>query len=98
MLSPCKETNGGFVDLHNSNCEVISMRNNQSNRFGRNPLLIKLSGIPLALLLCGSVFAQPVNDDCSSATVIPGAAPDPVYTDSVDATNATLDPADPLLS
>jgi len=39
-----------------------------------------------------------VNDDCSSATVIPGTAPNPVYTDSVDATDATLDPADPLLT
>ncbi|MGA9572761.1 MAG: hypothetical protein WBS20_02310 [Lysobacterales bacterium] len=74
------------------------MSNNQSKQLGRNPLLIKLSSIPLAMLLCGSVFAQPVNDDCSSASVIPGSAPNPVYSDSVDATDATLDPADPLLS
>jgi len=75
------------------------MRNDQSNHFGRHSLLIRLSGIPLALLLCGSVFAQaPSNDDCSGATVIPSAAPTPPYNDSVDATDATLDAADPLLT
>jgi hypothetical protein len=60
--------------------------------------LIKLSGIPLALMLCGSVFAQPSNDDCGNATIVDSSAPDPVYTDSVDATDATFDPNDPLTS
>jgi hypothetical protein len=61
-------------------------------------LLIKLSGVPLIMLLCGSVYAQPANDDCGSAAVIPGTAPFPPYDISVDATDATLDPADPLLT
>ncbi len=70
----------------------------QSNRSGKRNLLIKLSGIPLALLLCGSVFAQPANDDCETANVILSSAPPDDYTDSVDATDATFDPNDPLLS
>lgn len=98
ILSPPKEKNEGFVNFHNSDDKVISMRNNQSKHLGRRPLLIKLTGLPLALLLCGSAFAQPVNDDCSSATVIDSDAPPAPYSDSVDATNATFDPTDPLLS
>ncbi len=75
------------------------MHTNQSNQFGRHHLLIKLAGIPLAMLLCGSVYAAPpANDNCDSAAVLPSAAPFPPYTISVDATDATLDPADPLLS
>ena len=72
------------------------MQNKLPNRFGKYRLFSIISGV--LLMACGSAFAQPANDDCSSATVIPGTAPDPVYTDSVDATAATLDPADPLLS
>ena len=74
------------------------MRGNQSNRFGRHPMLFGISAILLATLLCGSVYAQPANDDCGTAAVLPGSAPFPPYTVSVDATDATLDPADPLLS
>ena len=75
------------------------MCSNQSNHLGRHPLLIKLSGLPLALLLCGSVYAAaPGNDNCDTAEVLPGSAPFPPYSTSVDATDATLDAADPLLS
>ena len=74
------------------------MCKNQSNWFGRHHLLMKISGIPLIMLLCGSVYAQPANDDCDTANVLPGSAPFPPATDSVDATDATLDPADPLLT
>ena len=74
------------------------MCKSQSKRFSRRHLLIKLSGVPLIMLLCGSVYAQPANDDCGSAAVIPGTAPFPPYDISVDATDATLDPADPLLT
>ena len=74
------------------------MCKNQSNWLGRHHLLMKISGILLIMLLCGSVYAQPENDDCDSAAVLPGSAPTPPYTVSVDATDATLDPADPLLS
>src|SRR5210317_1535757 len=74
------------------------MRYKQSNRFGRHPLLLKLSGIPLALMVCGSVFAQPANDECDTAEVLPGSAPFPPYSTSVDATDATFNPADPQLS
>lgn len=74
------------------------MRNNQSCLLGIKPLLIKLSGIPLALLICGSAFAQPANDDCDSATLVPSSAPFPPFSDSVDASTATLDPADPIIS
>ena len=74
------------------------MSSNQSNQSGRHPLLLKLSGIPLALLLCGSIYAAPpANDNCGTANVIPGSAPPDAYTDTVDATDATLDTADPLL-
>ena len=61
-------------------------------------LPIKIAGSLLAMLLCGSVYAQPANDDCEDATVIPGSAPTPPYSDSVDASDATFDPADPLMS
>lgn len=74
------------------------MHINQSNRFGRHPMLFSISGVLLTTLLCGSVYAQPVNDNCDSATVILSSAPPDPYSDSVDATDATLDPADPLLS
>ncbi len=50
-------------------------------------------------LASGSAFAQaPPNDDCDSAESLPGSAPFPPYTTSVDATDATLDASDPLLS
>ena len=42
------------------------MCKSQSKRFSRHHLLIKLSGVPLIMLLCGSVYAQPANDDCGS--------------------------------
>jgi len=74
------------------------MCKSQSKQFSRHHLLIKLSGIPLIMLLCGSVYAQPANDDCGSAAVLPGSAPTPPYTVSFDATDATLDLADPLLT
>ena len=74
------------------------MRNNQSKPFGRQSLLIKLSGFPLALLLCGAVFAQPANDNCDTANVITSSAPPDAYTDTVDATDATFNGADPLLT
>ncbi len=49
------------------------------------------------LLASGSAFAQdPPNDDCASATVIPGSAPP--FESIVDATDATLNTADPTLS
>ena len=72
------------------------MQNKLANQLGKFSLFSITSGI--LLMACGFAFAQPVNDDCSTATIIPGTAPDPVYIDSVDATFATLDPADPLLS
>jgi len=74
------------------------MCDNQSNRFGRHPMLFRITGGLLITLLCGSVYAQPANDDCDSAAVLPGSAPFPPFTVSVDATDATLDPADPTLS
>jgi len=75
------------------------MRNNKFNRSGKHDLLIKMTGLPLAMLLCGSAFAAPPpNDNCDSANVILSSAPPDPYTDSVDATDATLDPTDPLLT
>jgi hypothetical protein len=74
------------------------MRDKQPNRFNRHPLLGRISGGLLITMLCGSAFAQPANDDCDSAEVLPGSAPFPPYTTSVDASDATLDPADPLLT
>ena len=47
----------------------------------------------------GNAFAQaPPNDSCENATVVPSSAPNPVFTDMVDTTTATFDPADPLMS
>jgi len=68
------------------------------NNSGTTRSLFTISGI--LLLSCGSAFAQapPANDDCATAAVIPSSAPFPPVSISVDATNATLDPADPLLS
>ena len=74
------------------------MRDNQSNRFGRHPLLFRISGGLLITLLCSSAYAQPANDDCDTAELLPGSAPFPPYSTSVDASDATLDPADPLLT
>ena len=74
------------------------MCDDRAKRFGWQSLLWKISGALLITLLCSPVYAQPANDDCESAAVLPGSAPTPPYTVSVDATDATLDPADPLLS
>ena len=52
--------------------------------FGRQcrfSLLASISAAVSILLLSGAVYAQPVNDDCDSATVIPGSAPFPPETD-----------------
>lgn len=66
--------------------------------FGGPRLLMTISAV--LFMAGGSAFAQapPANDDCTTATVIPSSAPFPPFTDAVDATNATLDPTDPLLS
>lgn len=73
------------------------MQNKLTNQFGKYSLLSIMSGV--LLMACGSAFAAPpANDDCDSAAVLPGSAPFPPYTVSVDATDATLDAADPLLS
>lgn len=74
------------------------MHDKQSGRLGRHSLLTSISSILLFSLLSGAVHAQPANDDCDSAAPIPGTAPFPPFTTSVDATDATLDPADPTLS
>jgi len=61
---------------------------------------IFLGVVSMVLMCAAPAYAQapPPNDDCDSAAVLPGSAPFPPYTITVDATNATLDPADPLLS
>ena len=74
------------------------MCDDRAKRFGWQSILWKISGALLITLLCSPVYAQPANDDCGSAAVLPGSAPTPPFTDSVDATLATLDPTDPLLS
>ena len=64
---------------------------------GRGRLSYMISGV--LLIACGSAYAQPpANDNCDTATLIPSSAPNPIYTDTVDTTTATLDPSDPLLS
>ena len=68
---------------------------------GKRPRLPEIIlGVVSILLMCvAPAYAQaPSNDNCDMATVIPSTAPFPPYTDTVDASNATLDPADPLLS
>ena len=70
------------------------MRTQGLMRFAKQRLLLTMTGG--LLVFGGSAFAQPANDNCATATVIPPSAPP--YTDSVDTTTATLDPADPLLS
>jgi hypothetical protein len=74
------------------------MITNASNPSGRHHQISKILGALLILLLCGPLYAQPANDDCDTATVIPGSAPTPPFSDIVDATDATFDPADPLLT
>ena len=57
------------------------------------------SVLPLVLLGAAPAFAQaPPNDECDTASILDPAAPVPPFTDSVDATDATLNPADPLLT
>ena len=56
-------------------------------------------GALLTALFFGTpVYSQPANDECVNATVIPSATPFPPFTDSVDTTTATSNPADPPLS
>ena len=74
------------------------MCDDRAKRFGWQSILWKISGALLITLLCSPVYAQPANDDCDNALEIPGGAPFPPFNSSVDATDATLDPADPLLS
>jgi hypothetical protein len=60
-------------------------------------IIMMISGA--LLMACGSAFAAPpANDDCDTANVILSSAPPDLYSDSVDATDATLNAADPLLS
>ena len=60
---------------------------------------IFLGVLPMVLICAAPAYGQaPANDDCVTATVIDPLAPFPPYTDSVDATDATLDAADPLLT
>ena len=73
------------------------MCDDRAKRFGWQSLLWKISGALLITLLCSPVYAQPANDDCDNALEIPGGAPFPPFNSSVDATDATLDPDDPLL-
>lgn len=48
-------------------------------------------------MACGPAYAQaPANDACDTATIIPSSAPNPVFTDSVDTSSATID--EPALS
>ena len=54
--------------------------------------------LPLTLLGAGTAFGQPANDECDGAAILDPSAPFPPFTDSVDATDATLNPSDPLLT
>jgi hypothetical protein len=57
--------------------------------------LLKAWGAPLGvLLLCVPVYGQPANDECAGATLVSSIP----FTDSVDTTTATSNPADPSLS
>ena len=65
----------------------------------RLPLLgLFLRALPLLMIFGVPVYAQPANDECVTASILDPAAPFPPFTDTVDATNATLNPSDPLLS
>lgn len=58
-----------------------------------------LGVVPLALIGAAPAYGQaPPNDECVDANVITSSAPPDPYTDSVDATDATLNAADPLLT
>ena len=74
------------------------MQKEKSNRFGVHHLIFLVSSV--LLMASGSAFAQapPDNDNCADAEVLPGSAPFPPYSISVDATDATFDAADPLLT
>ena len=54
--------------------------------------------LPLTLLGAGTAFGQVANDECDTAAILDPTAPFPPFTDSVDATDATLNPSDPLLT
>ncbi len=69
----------------------------QLNQSGVHRISLMISAA--LLMASGSVFAQaPPNDDCVTATILDSSAPFPPSTDSVDATEATFNAADPQLS
>ena len=70
------------------------------NRIGKRRRLAEMVAavLPVALLGAAPAFAQPPNDECETANVLPSSAPFPPFTDIVDGTDATLNPNDPLLS
>ena len=71
------------------------------NQCGRQLQLFKTWGgvLLMAMLFGAPAYGQaPANDECATATVIPSAEPPPSFTDSVDTTTATSNPADPSLS
>jgi len=75
------------------------MSDHRARPYSWRPLFWRISGALLITLLCSPLYAQPANDDCDGAAVIPANVPSAEdYTLTVDATDATLDPADPLMS
>jgi hypothetical protein len=78
------------------------MRHHKLNQSGRQSRLFEVLGVLSSVLLFGAPAyvqaAAPPNDDCDSATLIASSAPTPPFSVSVDATDATLDPDDPLLT
>ena len=76
------------------------MNQSDSRRFSKKHRIQRLilGIIPLALMGAGTANAAPPNDECETANVLAGSAPFPPVTDIVDATDATLNDSDPLLS
>lgn len=71
------------------------MNHHKSRQTGRQSPICTACGAVLLLLLFGlPAYGQPANDECVGATVI-GPIP---FTDNVDTTTATSNPADPSLS
>jgi|GEM_PF-6867533 len=70
-------------------------RYDKPDQSARHPRFIKTLGTLLVVLFfCLPLYAQPSNDECTGATVITSIP----FTDNVNTTTATSNPADPSLS
>jgi hypothetical protein len=69
-----------------------TQRVDSAGRYKHNPLLVRLTGILLALTASSGLAAAPINDDISNAVIVPTVLP---YSDAADTSEATAAVSDP---